>query len=131
MDYKPLLGRLGPHKAVPVQASPGVVRLALRLAPYSYQLVYRPRKDMGPADALSRHSSHGAELLNLPGASVGLASCGNHPLAIPTDILVPPTLDFGGPFKGHYFLLVVDAFSKWVELLPVTTPSAGATIAVL
>ncbi|XP_077551923.1 uncharacterized protein LOC144166210 [Haemaphysalis longicornis] len=28
---------------------------------------------------------------------------------------------FGGPFKGHYFLFVVDAFYKWVEILPVTT----------
>ncbi|XP_077529547.1 uncharacterized protein LOC144141993 [Haemaphysalis longicornis] len=25
-------------------------------------------------------------------------------------------VDFGGPFKGHYFLVVVDAFSKWVEV---------------
>nr|XP_037285009.1 uncharacterized protein K02A2.6-like [Rhipicephalus microplus] len=40
-------------------------------------------------------------------------------------------VDFGGPFKGHYFLVVVDTFSKWVEVLPVTTPSAGATIAAL
>ncbi|XP_037561129.1 uncharacterized protein K02A2.6-like [Dermacentor silvarum] len=40
-------------------------------------------------------------------------------------------VDFGGSFKGHYFLVVVDAFSKWVEVLPVTTPSAGVTIATL
>ncbi|XP_037501036.1 uncharacterized protein K02A2.6-like [Rhipicephalus sanguineus] len=38
-------------------------------------------------------------------------------------------IDFGGPFKGHYFLVVVDTFSKWVEVLPVTTPSVGATMA--
>ncbi|KAL3196426.1 hypothetical protein MRX96_015479 [Rhipicephalus microplus] len=24
-------------------------------------------------------------------------------------------VDFGGPFKNHYFLVVVDAFSKWLE----------------
>ncbi|XP_037529327.1 uncharacterized protein K02A2.6-like [Rhipicephalus sanguineus] len=40
-------------------------------------------------------------------------------------------VDFGGTFKGHYFLVVVDAFLKWVEVLPVNTPSAGATIAAL
>ncbi|KAL1440273.1 hypothetical protein MTO96_001213 [Rhipicephalus appendiculatus] len=34
-------------KAVPVQASPRVVRWALKLAAYSYQLVYRPGKDLG------------------------------------------------------------------------------------
>ncbi|KAM7309441.1 uncharacterized protein ISCGN_013072 [Ixodes scapularis] len=53
-DHKPLLGLLGPDKAVPVQASPRVVRWALMLAAYSYKLVYRPGKDLGPADALSR-----------------------------------------------------------------------------
>lgn len=52
-------------------------------------------------------------------------------MAIPTEALVPPSRGFWGPFKGHYFLVVVDAFSKWVEVLPVTTPSAGATIAAL
>ncbi|XP_077551241.1 uncharacterized protein LOC144164871 [Haemaphysalis longicornis] len=40
-------------------------------------------------------------------------------------------VDFGGTFNGYYFLVVVDTFSKWVEVLPVTTPSAGATIAAL
>ncbi|KAM7302024.1 uncharacterized protein ISCGN_017541 [Ixodes scapularis] len=53
-DHKPLLGLLGPDKAVPVQASPHVVRRALTLAAYRHKLVYRPGKDLGPADALSR-----------------------------------------------------------------------------
>ncbi|XP_049527605.1 uncharacterized protein LOC125947237 [Dermacentor silvarum] len=53
-EHKPLLGLLGPDKAVPVQASPRVIRWALRLAAYSYRLVYRQEKDLGPADALSR-----------------------------------------------------------------------------
>ncbi|KAM7299574.1 hypothetical protein ISCGN_020140 [Ixodes scapularis] len=35
------------------------------------------------------------------------------------------------PLTGRYFLVVVDAFSKWVEALPVTSPSASATIAAL
>lgn len=39
-------------------------------------------------------------------------------------------VDFGGPFMGHYFLVMVDAFSKWVEVHPVTSPSAEATISV-
>ncbi|XP_037564659.1 uncharacterized protein K02A2.6-like [Dermacentor silvarum] len=54
LKFGPLLGLLGPDKAVPVQASPRVVRWALRLAAYNYRLVYRPGKDLGPADALSR-----------------------------------------------------------------------------
>ncbi|KAL1473786.1 hypothetical protein MTO96_038470 [Rhipicephalus appendiculatus] len=43
-----------PLEVVPVQASPRVVRWVLKLVAYSYQLVIRPGKDLGPADALSR-----------------------------------------------------------------------------
>ncbi|XP_064470043.1 uncharacterized protein K02A2.6-like [Ornithodoros turicata] len=37
-------------------------------------------------------------------------------------------VDFGGPFKGYYFLVLVDALTKWIEVFPVTTPSAAAAI---
>lgn len=250
-DHKPLLGLLGPDKAVPVQASPRVVRWALRLAAYNYRLVYRPGKDLGPADALSRlplpevpaaapepaelfmleHAypevlsrsavsqatsrdpvlsqvvkavsrgeelvqqaySHKAAELSLqqgcllwgsrvvipqslrsrvlqllhaghpgvektkmvarshvwwPGLDQDITHmvqscqvCQEHqrasrhveitPWPFPQRPWSRLHVDFGGPFKGHYFLVVVDAFSKWVEVLPVTTPSAGATIAAL
>ena len=33
-------------------------------------------------------------------------------------------VDFGGPFQGVYFLVFVDAFSKWVEVVRVPSPSA-------
>ena len=35
-------------------------------------------------------------------------------------------VDFAGPFYGGMFLLVVDA--KWMEVIPMSTTSAGATI---
>ncbi|KAK8785283.1 hypothetical protein V5799_008352, partial [Amblyomma americanum] len=37
-------------------------------------------------------------------------------------------IDFAGPLKNRYLLIVTDAFSKWIEVVPVTTPSADATI---
>ncbi|XP_037558255.1 uncharacterized protein K02A2.6-like [Dermacentor silvarum] len=37
---------------------------------------------------------------------------------------------FEGSFMGHYILVMVDAFSKWVEVHPVPSPSAEATISV-
>lgn len=38
-------------------------------------------------------------------------------------------MDYAGPFQGHYFLLVVDAFSKWIEAIPMThAPTAQSTI---
>ncbi|XP_057202332.1 uncharacterized protein K02A2.6 [Triplophysa rosa] len=40
-------------------------------------------------------------------------------------------VDFAGPFKGHTFLVVVDACSKWPEVFNMTTTTASQTIAVL
>ncbi|KAL3192650.1 hypothetical protein MRX96_058871 [Rhipicephalus microplus] len=205
-DHKPLLGLLVPDKAVPVQASPRVVRWALKLAAYSYRLVYRPAKDLAPADAkptaparvsqatsrypvLSKvvktasrgeelaertyshksaelslqqgcllwgsrvvirqslrcrvpavaasgpsrrgedqdggpvphlvdwpgpgHRSHGAELPGLPGEPASLTPCGDHPPGRSRRSRGPVfTWISGGPFKGHYFLVMADAFSK-------------------
>src|SRR5277367_2683252 len=40
-------------------------------------------------------------------------------------------IDFAGPFLGHNFLLMVDAFSKWPEVIPMPSTTASATIDVL
>ena len=36
--------------------------------------------------------------------------------------------DFAGPFLGSYFLLLVDAHSKWPEIIPMSTTTANRTI---
>ena len=36
--------------------------------------------------------------------------------------------DFAGPFMGKMFLLVIDAFSKWLEVKPLTTANSINTI---
>ena len=40
-------------------------------------------------------------------------------------------VDHAGPFLGHYFLIVVDAHSKWIEAVRVPSTSSLATINVL
>ena len=40
-------------------------------------------------------------------------------------------LDFAGPFNGEMFLLVVDAKSKWIEVFPMSSTTASATIRAL
>lgn len=40
-------------------------------------------------------------------------------------------LDFAGPFQGPLFLVLVDAGSKWLEVVPMETTTATATIAKL
>ena len=40
-------------------------------------------------------------------------------------------MDFAGPFRGKMFMLLVDAHSKWPEILEMTSTTADSTIATL
>ena len=40
-------------------------------------------------------------------------------------------IDFAGPFMGSMFVVVVDAHSKWLEVIRMTTTSASKTVEVL
>ena len=40
-------------------------------------------------------------------------------------------MDFAGPFQNKMFLIVVDAHSKWPEVMQMTSTSAEQTIVVL
>ncbi|XP_065192451.1 uncharacterized protein K02A2.6-like [Sycon ciliatum] len=37
-------------------------------------------------------------------------------------------IDFAGPFQGHMWLIVVDAHSKWPEVLPMNSTTAPVTV---
>uniref|UniRef100_A0AAV2MCZ8 ribonuclease H n=1 Tax=Knipowitschia caucasica TaxID=637954 RepID=A0AAV2MCZ8_KNICA len=53
-DHKPLLSLFNELKAVPQMASPRIQRWAVTLRAYEYEIVYKPGKYHGNADALSR-----------------------------------------------------------------------------
>lgn len=60
------------------------------------------------------------------------------PKKAPVPIWTQPTtpwhtlhVDFAGPVEGHTFLVVVDAFTKWLEVRPVNSPTSTAVISVL
>ena len=40
-------------------------------------------------------------------------------------------LDFAGPFQGHMWFILVDAFSKWPEVVQLSTTTATKTVHVL
>ncbi|XP_060098658.1 uncharacterized protein LOC132574313, partial [Heteronotia binoei] len=40
-------------------------------------------------------------------------------------------IDFAGPFQGQIFMIIVDAYSKWLEVIPVGSTSAAAAIKAL
>ena len=53
-DHKPLLGLVNPGKSTPLMASSRMQRWALTLLTYAYELIYRPGRENGNADTLSR-----------------------------------------------------------------------------
>ncbi|XP_043916305.1 uncharacterized protein K02A2.6-like [Protopterus annectens] len=53
-DHKPLLSLFNEMKAVPQMVSPRIQRWAVTLRAYEYEIVYKPGKHHGNADALSR-----------------------------------------------------------------------------
>ncbi|KAG6442304.1 hypothetical protein O3G_MSEX002317 [Manduca sexta] len=40
-------------------------------------------------------------------------------------------IDYAGPFIDHYFLIVVDAYTKWLEVIPTKTMTASSTVKIL
>ncbi|CAB0004307.1 unnamed protein product [Nesidiocoris tenuis] len=40
-------------------------------------------------------------------------------------------VDYAGPFEGKYWFILVDATSKWLEVIPVNHPSTAKTISVM
>ena len=40
-------------------------------------------------------------------------------------------IDYAGPFEGYMWLVVVDSFTKWVEIVPLTTATSLTTITAL
>uniref|UniRef100_A0A5S6QAX4 RNA-directed DNA polymerase n=1 Tax=Trichuris muris TaxID=70415 RepID=A0A5S6QAX4_TRIMR len=54
-----------------------------------------------------------------------------HPWEIPRNPWSRLHVDFAGPFQGEQFLIVVDAYSKWLEVKRMTSATATNTIKVL
>ncbi len=51
-----------------------------------------------------------------------------HPWEFPTLAWERLHADFAGPFLGQMFLVVIDAYSKWLEVVPMSTATSFTTI---
>jgi len=51
-----------------------------------------------------------------------------HPWEFPSKPWQRLHMDFAGPFMGHMFLVVIDAYSKWIECVPMKSSTSAATI---
>lgn len=40
-------------------------------------------------------------------------------------------VDYAGPFQGSMFIVIVDAHSKWLEVVPMSTTTTEKTLGVL
>ena len=56
------------------------------------------------------------------------ASAPSHPWETPSKAWERIHMDFAGPFMGKMFLIVVDAFSKWIEVEMMNCSTASATV---
>ncbi|CAL9686186.1 unnamed protein product [Knipowitschia caucasica] len=51
-----------------------------------------------------------------------------HPWEFPGEVWKRLHIDFAGPFIGHMFMIVVDAYSKWLEVFKMAKITSSATI---
>lgn len=54
-----------------------------------------------------------------------------HSWPTPTNVWERLHIDYAGPFKNTYFLVVIDAYSKWPEIIRTNTTSSSKTTAIL
>ena len=59
------------------------------------------------------------------------STCSVTSLGVASSSLGSCTLDHAGPFLGKNFLVIVDAHSKWLEVIPASTLTSQTTIATL
>ena len=51
-----------------------------------------------------------------------------HPWEWPSEPWARLHLDFAGPFQGRMFLVLVDAYTKWLEVIPMSSTTSAATV---
>ena len=54
-----------------------------------------------------------------------------HPWVAPSEPWERLHLDFAGPFLGWMWLILIDAYSKWIEIVKMSNTNSGSTIKVL
>ncbi|XP_066963229.1 uncharacterized protein [Macrobrachium rosenbergii] len=106
-NHKSLLAILGSKSGFPTVVAARLHRWVVILAAYSYDLQYTSTTQNNPKPVRL------------------------HPWEYPQRAWQRLHLDFAGSFLDHYYLILVDAYSKYPEIIPVTTTTAQATIKVL
>lgn len=65
---------------------------------------------------------------NCAKATKSPSKCTLQPWPVPTKPWIRIHIDYAGPIDGFYFIVIVDAYSKWPEIFKTTTTTAMKTI---
>src|SRR5277367_2175806 len=49
-------------------------------------------------------------------------------IAVARNSILPNHMDLAGPFKGKMFLIIIDAYSKWLDVIPVKKTTSTVMI---
>ena len=118
-DHQPLTTILSPKRGIPSLAAARLQRWAIILSAYWYDIEFQYTQDHGNADGLSR----------LPLPSVRKSHTPSE--VWPERPWQRVHIDFAGPLKGKMYFVLVDAHSKWPEVVEMQTTTAEKTIQVL
>ncbi|XP_031343692.1 uncharacterized protein K02A2.6-like [Photinus pyralis] len=75
-------------------------------------------------EALSKHCMHCSNVANSPAKVY-------HPWEYASSPWQRIHIDYLGPFMNTYILIIVDAYTKWIEAIPMKNITANATIRIL
>ncbi|EGT51773.1 hypothetical protein CAEBREN_12621 [Caenorhabditis brenneri] len=151
-DHKPLLSIFGDKKGVPVYSANRLQRWATILLNYQFKIEYVNTLAFGQADALSRliaEKENGLEhedqvIAQVEADIADTLEYGCHQFPVNARIIrqlskKDATLqevakwqrvhaDYTGPLNGKYYLVMVDAYSKWPEVHTTSSISTSSTV---
>ncbi len=102
------------------ESHPGIVRMKALARSY----VWWPGLD-ADIEKLARRCTSCQQFVSVPTAAP------IHPWDFPPNPWERLHVDFAGPFQGQMYFILVDAHSKWPEVIKMSTTTASATVTVL
>ena len=133
-DHKPLVTLFGENKPISPQASARLQRWALTLAIYNYRIAFKAVH----SEWLASCSGTPVETLLVTSIRTDsarwmhcLGGLGWSSQLLGDSVCYKNSrlhLDFAGPMLNHMFLVVVDAHTKWIEVVPMSNSTSFSTI---
>ncbi|UYV82856.1 K02A2.6-like [Cordylochernes scorpioides] len=126
-DNQPLTRIFHPKSKFPKMTSARLLHYASFLAGFDYVVSFKKGTENQIADCHEHPLPKGIE--NLVKSCKDCLSTQNNPPKAPVHHWDPPStnwerihLDYAGPFQGYYYLVLIDAKSRWAEIKAISEP---------